>query len=127
SERAQQSAPPRAPGRGKKLVRATPPPTPPQEIVGGNQRRQQDEAQPSVARMVPDVGSSCQRIDQDLHAVLRPHRAADRGDDGGNDGGMGKRPPPYVTGEERGGTIAVPTSILHCGRNSPSRRRRTRY
>src|SRR5262249_31233879 len=60
----------RGAGRGKKGVAANPARTPPQEIVGGNQRRQQDEAQPSVARMVPDVWSSGERIDQDLHAVL---------------------------------------------------------
>src|SRR5262249_32045122 len=61
-------------------------------------------------------------IDQDLHAILRTHRASDRGDDGGENGGMRDRPPPDVAGEKRKGTIAVPTSVLHCGRNSPSRR-----
>ena len=63
-----------------------------------------------------------ERVDQDLHAILGTDRASDCRDDSGEDGGMGKRPPSDVAGEKRKGAIAVPTSVLHCGRNSPSGR-----
>src|SRR5436305_756584 len=65
---------------------------------------------------------SGQRVDQDLHAVLGTDRASDRRDNGCENGRMRERPPSDVAGEKRKGTIAVPTSVLHCGRNSPSRR-----
>src|SRR6266446_366560 len=99
---------------------------PPQQVVRRNQRRQEQEAQPSISGMRTDVKSSRQRVDQNLHAILRAHRTADGRTNGGRDRSIGDRPPPYVAGEKRKGTITVPTSVLHCGRNSPSRLR-TRY
>jgi hypothetical protein len=65
---------------------------------------------------------SSERIDQNLHAILGADRARNRCDDGGEDGDMRKRPPPDVAGEKRKGTIAIPTSALHCGWNFPSKR-----
>ena len=73
------------------------------------------QTQPSISGMRADGKSSRQRVDQNLHGVLRAHRARDRRDDSNSDRRMGARPPPYVAGEERKGAIAVPTSVLHCG------------
>jgi len=51
----------------------------PQEIVGGNERYEKNECQPYM-RCVS--GSRRQRVDQELHAVLRAHRAGNRGNNG---------------------------------------------
>src|SRR5215472_14910296 len=69
--------------------------------------------------MGADVKSSRQGIDENLHAVLRAHRAGDGRDHGNQDRGMGERPPAHVTSEKRKRAIAVATSLFHFGRNSP--------
>ncbi len=95
----------------------------PQQVVRGDQRRQEQEAKPGISGMCADVKSSRQGVDENLHAVLRAHRAGDSRDHSNKDRSMGAWPPPYVAGEKRKGAIAIPTSVLHCGRNSPSRLR----
>ena len=84
----------------------------PKEVIRRNQRRQEHETEPRVFGM--GGKPTGERVDQDLHAVLGADRASDRRDDGRYNGRMGERPPPYVAGKKRKGTIAVPT-VLHCG------------
>src|SRR5260221_9742395 len=56
-----------------------------------------------------------------LQAVMRAHRAGDSSAHSNKDRSMCDWPPPYVTGEKRKGAIAVPTSVLHCGRKPSPR------
>src|SRR5215813_3862210 len=107
-------------GHGNEGVAGNPACNAPQEVVGRNQCRKQRETEPRVFGMGGKPGG--ERVHQDLHAILGTDRASDRRDDSGEDGGMRERPPSDVAGEKRKGTIAVPTSVLHCGRNSPNRR-----
>ena len=68
---------------------------------------------------------ACKRVDQNFDTVLGAHRATDRRDDGGDDRGMRKRPPLYIAGEKRKGSVGVPTSVsvLHLRPEAPSRLR----
>src|SRR5215831_2830962 len=69
--------------------------------------------------MCADVKSSRQGVDENLHAVLRAHRARDGRHHSNEDRGMGERPLSHVAGEKRKRAIAVATSLFHLGRNSP--------
>src|SRR5262249_11728701 len=73
--------------------------------------------------MGADVKSSRQGVDENLHGVLRAHRAADGRNNGSRDRSMGDRPPPYVAGEKRKRAIAIATNLFHYGR-TPSRLRK---
>src|SRR5262245_20309226 len=73
--------------------------------------------------MGADVKSSRQGIDENLHAVLRAHRAGDGRNHGKQDRGMGERPPPHVASEKRKRAITVATSLFHFGRKLSSRLR----
>ena len=65
------------PGDGDKGVAGDPAGHPPQQVIGGNQGRQQHQAEPRVAHAVRRHKPLRQRINQELHAVLRAYRAAD--------------------------------------------------
>src|SRR5262245_51290096 len=69
--------------------------------------------------MCSDVEPPRQGVDENLHAVLRAHRAGDGRDHSNEDRGMGEWPLSHVTGEKRKRAIAVATSLFHVGRNSP--------
>src|SRR5215471_18214719 len=66
--------------------------------------------------MSADVKSPRQGVDENLHAVLRAHRAGDGRNNGSRDRSMGDRLPPYVAGEKRKRAIAIATSLYHYGR-----------
>ena len=106
-------------GDGNKRIAGDPTGDPPQQVIRGNQRRQEQEAQPGVSGMGADVKSSRQRIDENLHPVLRAHRAADRAQHGARDGSMRHRPRHHIAGEKRKGPLGVPTSVFHAVWNSP--------
>src|SRR5262249_44968405 len=106
-------------GYRNKGVAGDPARDPPQEVVRGNQRRQEQKAKPSISGVGADVKSPREGVDEDLHGVLRPHRAGDGRDQGNRERGRRARPPPHVASEKRKRAIAVATSLFHFGRNSP--------
>ena len=84
----------------------------PQKIVGGDQRHQQREGEPDGA-----VGRAArQHVDQELHAVLRAHRAGDGADHGREDGGMRQRPPAHVAQQEGNRPLGVRAEAIHSAR-----------
>jgi hypothetical protein len=92
----------------------------PQQVVRRNQCRQEEEAQPGISGMAADVKSSRQGVDENLHTVLRAHRAGDGRNNGSRDRSMGDRPTTYVAGEKRKRAIAITTSLFHYGRTPQS-------
>ncbi len=106
-------------GDGDECVAGDPTGNPPQQVIRGNQRRQKDEPEPGIAGICAGVKSSRQRIHQNLDAVLRAHRAADRAKDRDQNRSVGHRSRLHVAGEKRKGTIGIPTNFFHAGWDSP--------
>ena len=66
---------------GNKGEAADPTGEPPQQIVGGDQYGENSEGSDDVGSLRP----LRQRIDEELHPILRRHRATDGADDGHKD------------------------------------------
>jgi hypothetical protein len=81
----------------------------PQKIVGGDQRNQQSEGEPDGA-----FGRAArQHVDQELHAVLRAHRAGHGADHGREDGGMRQRSPTHVAQQEGNRPLGIGAEAIH--------------